>query len=68
MKPPTSRRPSIWQGPMDCPSTMHALYLEVAKRRNAPLATLDGGLTKAAIMEGLGVPAAYEDGASSTGE
>ena len=42
-----------------------AIYLEVAKRRNAPLATLDGALTKAAITEGLGVPAAYEDDASS---
>ena len=30
-----------------------AIYLEMARRRNAMLATLDGGLTKAANAEGL---------------
>ncbi len=30
-----------------------ALYLELAKRRNAPLATLDNALARAAIDEGL---------------
>ena len=33
-----------------------AVYLELAKRRNAPLATLDRNLAQAAITEGLGVP------------
>ena len=35
-----------------------ALYLELAKRRWAPLATLDAGLLQAAVTEGLGVPPA----------
>ena len=30
-----------------------ALYLELAKRRGAPLATLDAGLARAAVSEGL---------------
>ena len=33
-----------------------ALYLELAKRREATLATLDAGLARAAISEGLEVP------------
>ena len=32
------------------------LYLELAKRREATLATLDAGLARAAISEGLEVP------------
>ena len=35
-----------------------ALYLELAKRHGAPLATLDAGLLQAAITEGLEVPSA----------
>ena len=33
-----------------------ALYLELARRREATLATLDAGLARAAISEGLEVP------------
>ena len=33
-----------------------ALYLELAKRRNGPLATLDERLTRAALAEGIEVP------------
>ena len=52
MKNPIFRRPWIWHGDMDFPF-YDALYLELAMRQRADLATLDRALGRVAASEGV---------------